>query len=401
MPLKRFATVILALLITSGCARASSKDFILPRTDVGAPAGDTVKKVIGPEGGSLTSADGKFTVTVPQNAVSSSTTFSIQPITNLIGFGNAYRLEPKGQAFSSTVQLSFRYDENDTEGTVPEVLALAYQQEDGTWRAPQPEKIDPANRTVVVSTRHFSDWSLVMTRYVMVPRRATVYVRDSLNVNVLVCEQSAVESFLGRQGSCNYVDTEVSLWQVEEYRGGNNEVGTVAHSGKGATYTAPARKPTRNPVKVSVSFTTVLNGKMVTLRPIAYVKVLDRAYEATGEDGPTKYSGFICDLAKPFTVKVTHPLFALDVHFTPDGSSGQADSTKGKAEYKYSGQIMGQAFTTDGAGPYTVQGIDTLTPMILLELASTATIPVASSAGGGTAHIKLVTPMSTPKQCEQ
>ena len=93
-------------------------------TSVGVPTGPSTTKSIGPEGGSLTSADGRISVNVPPNAVAAAVDFGVQPITNLGqgGVGSAYRLEPSGQKFARSIKVSFRYDAQGFKDAVPESL---------------------------------------------------------------------------------------------------------------------------------------------------------------------------------------------------------------------------------------------------------------------------------------
>ena len=51
-------------------------------TPVGIPAGNAGSKIIGSGGGSITSADGRFTITIPAGALSGDKTISVQPISN-------------------------------------------------------------------------------------------------------------------------------------------------------------------------------------------------------------------------------------------------------------------------------------------------------------------------------
>src|SRR5437660_5954425 len=76
--------------------RAGNTEVVFPATEVGTPQGPKVTKDIGPAGGSIVSPDGRLTLTVPQNALTETVKFEIQPITNKAqgGLGGAYRLEP-------------------------------------------------------------------------------------------------------------------------------------------------------------------------------------------------------------------------------------------------------------------------------------------------------------------
>jgi len=89
-------------------------------TAVGVPTGDPVSVTIGPEGGTLVSADAILTLVIPADAVSTPTEFGIEPITNNCpaSIGGAYRLTPDGATFATPVELHFTYTDEDTIGTV-------------------------------------------------------------------------------------------------------------------------------------------------------------------------------------------------------------------------------------------------------------------------------------------
>ena len=107
-------------------------------------------------------------------------------------------------------------------------------------------------------------------------------------------------------------------------------------------------------------------------------------YRATGQDGEVVYSGVICDLEKPFEVTGKHPLFTFPFRFVP------SSATAGTASYQASWAVI----NTTGGGPYTIEGADTERPRILWKSQSTASIPVVTTSGGGTATINLV-PLDT------
>ncbi|GAB3945147.1 hypothetical protein GCM10028805_13760 [Spirosoma harenae] len=129
--------------------------------DKGTPIGQPVQKAIGPEGGTITSADGALSMTVPAGAVSKTTTFSVQPVTptlpNLLG-RQAYRLLPEGQTFAQAVTLRFQYQADSLDGTSAQLLFMAYQGNDGYWKALPDTELDETAHTLTVRTKHFSDW---------------------------------------------------------------------------------------------------------------------------------------------------------------------------------------------------------------------------------------------------
>lgn len=113
------------------------------------------------------------------------------------------------------------------------------------------------------------------------------------------------------------------------------------------------------------------------------------SYEASGQDGPVVYSGTICSLEKPFTVTGTQPMFVYEFKFVP--STG-TDGTTGTMSYSLN-QGM---FSFSGNGTYKVENAGTGKFRIIAQTQSTASIPVATTSGGGPAHIDL-TPL--PARC--
>ena len=82
-------------------------------TDIGTEVDEPSSASIGPEGGLLTSADGRLTVTIPEGALEEDTTLEIQALTNEAhgGIGSAYRLSPDGLTFAVPATLAFSYED--------------------------------------------------------------------------------------------------------------------------------------------------------------------------------------------------------------------------------------------------------------------------------------------------
>jgi hypothetical protein len=129
----------------------------------GTSLGPAVKGQIGPDGGTLQSADGTFTITVPAGALSAPTEVSIEPITSTCkgSIGHGWRLTPHGKAFAKPVQLTVEYSAYQDSVSVADALGLAYQNDKGIWQFIGASAIDKTNRTVTMSTDHFSDWTLL------------------------------------------------------------------------------------------------------------------------------------------------------------------------------------------------------------------------------------------------
>lgn len=124
---------------------------------------------IGSAGGELTSTDGKVKVTIPAGALATSQNISIQRIsnTNPMGANKGYRLLPHGLQFAQPVTITFSYDEKTMNGTLPEALGIAFQNDEGVWWA-LPVVTDTAAKKVTVNTTHFSDWSLFKSMELLV-----------------------------------------------------------------------------------------------------------------------------------------------------------------------------------------------------------------------------------------
>lgn len=371
---------ILVLILTSlGCGRnslAKDAEVVYAVTEIGTPLGDKITKEIGAAGGTFSSPDGRLTLTVPPKALSENTIFAIQPITNKIenGLGSAYRLEPDGKTFATPLQISFRYDDHDLEGTVPEALSIAYQDNKGAWHAPRSKKLDHNAKTLTISTTHFTDWGF-LTYARILPTATQVYVGNSKEINLIGCG-------MGDHG-CSLLKTQIGKWKV---RG----EGTIKQSAttEGVTYTAPARKPSPNIAWVTVDFETEdWNEKTGELTKAvktfaAQITILDRGYRATGQTADLKYSGVICSFDKPFTVDGSIYNYKFD--FTP--SSG----TTGKWTLSMGGHMV----HGEGDGTYAIEGLDSDKPRIAMSGTATGHSPVGSLTRSGQTYIDLI-PLTT------
>jgi hypothetical protein len=377
----RYSIVLLIVIAAClGCkllsSESSTSEVVFDPTPVGIPEGDVAKKDIGPQGGSLTSADGRLTLNVPPNVLSAKIAFAIQPISNTAvnGHGSAYRLEPNGQTFTAPIEISLRYDDQDLQGTVPEAFSIAYQDSQGAWRAPKTLHLDKDKKTLTVSTLHFSDWSF-LSRMMLSPSKATLAVGVSLPIAAgFACNQSFFNKILGRWGNCSMPAPTMRNWQLQG-------AGSLEPSGNNVIYTAPAKKPNPNVVHVLFSYEfeqwdqSQVNKVQGTLP--AEITIVDSGYKASGQDGRVSYSGLVCDLEKPFEVTTTMGPLSFPTKFRP--SSADA----GIAEWEAAYGAMGS-----GGGPYMVfkQGDGYL---IVIHMNSTVRLAGRQSSGNADAHITL------------
>jgi hypothetical protein len=236
-------------------------------TAKGDPTGTKVTQRIGAAGGTLRSGDGALTVSFPLGAVSGDTEIGIEPITNHapLGIAGAFRLTPDGAIFDQPVKLTFVYTDQDLLGSSVEALGVAYQDAEGLWRRIGPAKVDPANHTLTIETKHFTDFTRVYGWQIS-PASASISPQASQELELKFCEPEIYEDANGGDSLaslipvCEGANSElrqlvrVRGWSVNGRKGGSLGDGTVNDRGQFATYLAPGLPPDRNPVAVSVEF---------------------------------------------------------------------------------------------------------------------------------------------------
>jgi len=227
-------------------------------TEAGQPQGAVISQTIGPAGGTISAEDGRFSVTIPAGALTSDVTIGLQPLsnTNNAGKGTAYRMTPHGQQFSQPVTLTIHYTEEELEGTMPEALGIAYQNDKGVWMAVGGTKLDTAQRSLSIRTKHFSDWSFFefihmepLAKAISPGEKVALSVRSYFGQDVtdIMLPLTPEDREIALQQAPNLLlDAKfVDQWQL--IGEGSLQTGTNT-----AEYQSPAKIPARNPVEVSV-----------------------------------------------------------------------------------------------------------------------------------------------------
>jgi hypothetical protein len=383
--------------------KPNEDEVVFKATEFGTPLGDKVTKEIGPAGGTLSSPDGRLALTVPEAALSETVAFSIQPVTNKFdgGLGISYRLGPAETTFINPLEISFNYDDHDLEGTFPEALAIAYQDKDGAWTMRRAVELDKDKKTIKVSTTHFSTDDLAF-RVKLVPDKATVRVGES--VKILATDCNAVSPIWGLIGMrCIDGWGYGSTWTLQGE-------GKIKGDYPYMIYTAPGKKPTPNVATVVLyepdfmvsverpctksDIHIVLGGKNMSKIHVhkcydrvpspeslkSVITIVDRGYQATGNDGPTTYDGIVCDVTKPFTVIGRNGRVTFTNKFTP--SSGTAGT--GETTANYGGALL------NGGGGYTITEKPSGELLIVYDVASKLHVGSRTGGGSGAAHIDLI-----------
>jgi hypothetical protein len=282
--------ILVFLAFLTSCKKSDSPSVPVDNspiiTDIGTPNGILSGITIGPSGGTLESADGNLTVTIPPGALSSETEISIQPVTNTapLGLGSGYRLQPEGITFANPIQLTFHYNEQLLKESLEDFLWIVTQAGDGSWKAMLKSAVDKNAKTVTIATTHFSDW--VLGRFIgftltpslsaiqkgkSVQLRLTGFARDK---SLLPGQESVTLSSLlgdGAEGLTleGYDDSpawESRIFKVRQWSingvvapvsNSNGSLQISGNSSMNVTYTAPNKMPAKNPIKISVSLEAV------------------------------------------------------------------------------------------------------------------------------------------------
>ena len=231
-------------------------------TRAGLPNGDPVTTaVIGPAGGTVSSFDNRLTVTVPQNAVTADTTFSIEPIYNTApgGIGFAYRLAPDGVTFASPVTLTYTYSDEDIQGVDPEYLAGAYQDVDGTWVLPSDPVVDTANHTVSVTAEHFTDQSMIPYARIT-PYSSTLRINGVEALHLEYCFPPIKNTSTGpAKGVKGQKMTVCKTWQNQSVTW-TATAGNIHGVGTTASFIAPAKKPDPSVINITAQSSQGFNA---------------------------------------------------------------------------------------------------------------------------------------------
>ncbi|CCH54725.1 VCBS [Fibrisoma limi BUZ 3] len=238
-----------------------------PQTPVGAvtpvatPEGTAITATIGPAGGTLESADKRLRVTIPAGALSSNQTISVQPLTQNhcpLGTGKSFRLTPHGLTFSKPATISFHYDDKDVNGSAPQLLRVAFQNDKGSWQSPATRGIDTTARLVTVQTTHFSDWGL-FHRMEVSPDHAFVSPGEEVKLKVLEVPINPYEKEDDQLVPIPYYVPSKYIERWVLYGDG-----VLVHRLNEGTYFAPKQIPADNPETITVFLnqSTTIDGQV-------------------------------------------------------------------------------------------------------------------------------------------
>jgi hypothetical protein len=250
------------VLILTGCKKNIDTSPSIPNipipTAVGTPLGDSTSKTIGKSGGSLASADGNAELIFPAGALTVNTNISIQAITNNApnGIANAYRFLPEGIIFLQPVTLKFHYKAEDLAATLGDLMGIAFQDSVGIWYRLNNFTNDTVNKIISAPIKHFTDYTNFDLLFIE-PPSGNLKVNKSLDLALDIVESDDETVKLSPEGDelaplIKINNNKKVVWSANGVVNGNSTLGTVAANAiTGATYKAPAKVPSQNPVAIS------------------------------------------------------------------------------------------------------------------------------------------------------
>jgi len=276
-------TVASALVLLAACGGSVNPAPEQLAHDVGTPTASATTASLSPAGGSLTSADGQLTLTIPPGALSGPVDLTVQPLDNTANGGllSGWRLGPDGTTFAKPITLTLKVPDG-TIGTIPAgALGFASQRADGHWKWETDAAYDATAHTASATITHFSDWSLVGGFNVRPPYKKVKTGEKALFAVAFCYSPNTGDDDLTALGyECDIdasdLDTapllptpNVERWSVDGTEGGSAAKGTVTWQQAKATYTAPAERPSPDTVSLSADVKWKSKGKLVATAVVA------------------------------------------------------------------------------------------------------------------------------------
>src|SRR5450432_406982 len=158
---RRSAAVV--VWVTAVCAGVSCGS---PAASSGQPV---VRQVIGPSGGTASTANGRLKVQVPVGALKANVAITIQQLASSSSgaIGPVYEVGPTGTVFQSPVTLSFKYTAADLGGLGASDLHVATLS-GGSW-VPVTSEVNLQASVVTGHIMHLSPWTLILSNDIVLP----------------------------------------------------------------------------------------------------------------------------------------------------------------------------------------------------------------------------------------
>jgi hypothetical protein len=266
--MKKFLSSFLLFSLVASAQMDTSKLKIdtatlesIPRpnlTAIGIPYGNAVSADIGPEGGKISSEDGKVDLIFPKNALTTKTRISIQPTTNMLDSSKkAYQFEPSGTQFKVPVKIIFHYTDEEAETCPPDLKSFALQDHTGKWDYLEYTDWDSAGQTLSGFINHFSTLVTDQNDVIVQAEKPWMLLDDHSYIYIYHKRVIMAGPKLGQNDDPRFVSDKLGIF-VNGIAGGNAKEGTAnlvsAEGSHLGFYFSPDVFPTKNPVQIKVAF---------------------------------------------------------------------------------------------------------------------------------------------------
>ncbi len=259
---------------------------------VGQPVSEPYYEIIGPNGGRITSEDGRIEIDIPAGALAEDTEIGIQPLKNtaVSGIGYSYRLTPHGKTFNKKLTVRFHYKNDERRLAGKEAIEIVYQNQKGEWVCTGGAVNNTLAKTISVQTDHFSDWAFVETMNLS-PVVKTLHLNETVTFKAwrylhpekeddFLVPLSVPDTKTGVPGAMD--KTYIVRWTL-------NGPGKLESKGSEAVYTAPSSVSANNKT-ATVTVELNVHGKQVLL--ISTVYIVTEGIEISINGGPWEtYAG--------------------------------------------------------------------------------------------------------------
>ncbi|CCG98400.1 hypothetical protein FAES_0388 [Fibrella aestuarina BUZ 2] len=390
MRLFRLLPILLASLLA--CTKPADITPTQPATgtptEVGKPIGAATTKTIGAAGGSLTTSDGKLTLTFPAGALANETLISVQPVENkaINGVGIAYEFGPDGSRFAKPVTFTYHYAPTELLGTTPQAMALASQNAEHVWLLERFVKVDPVSRTIQGKIDHFSWWSII-TLFYMTPEAATLGPTNWVDLKIQQAadlptiptsadaDQLPLLAPLTLTGTDPFLIKDISLNGNNNWSALQNSANPDGYLGydmraKAAVirYYAPARVPQNNPVMIGVTLAVSDKAQLILVGNLTIENENSFSVEGRRFDNVQVAAGFVGgtftltmrDLDDPTAMGTLY----AQANLSGEGSASFDLNGNGAAAATNRGETQGDSRYRTCADAYTESGTITITKLV-------------------------------------
>ena len=354
--------------------------------------GGQVTQRIGAAGGSLVSADGAFTLTVPAGALAADTDLTVREVANTApnGIGSSFRVEPAGLTLAQPLQVALRVDPTALDAATEDVLGIAVRNAAGDWFADLRSAGDeavamkrrgaqssaPLVTTLILKGEDVYEVT-VSTFWRVQPLDPMVNTGESVTITVQACysENQTIVAGPGLDlASLPRPECGASIregtWSVVGAGSGNAVLGHVAAGAPSSTaiYTAPRRAP-RDPVILEVSLFWRERGLTKKMRIPVIVNGSDDwtgtvEYQVEGTSTTTDETGAT-------TTDSIDSTGTIQVHSLPGGIGavgGPLAAESAVVSYRHTTDVHGENIGGSCQNLYTrhevVQGSEALFPSL-------------------------------------